>query len=354
MATVSSPNTTTPVIDLVPDNVGTPDINDISDIRIQRPESSVLQPMQLPIRGEKRFIPENPIALLGGGHLPSTEDFYIAAAKQTFSNYVVIRLPHRGLNPKTGMPDLTQTATYRFLINPQTAHVSRTTEDSQTFARGGWQFGVWGESLISISLTGHTPGYYWSYGLTDEFAYFTESWRNLQQLVMLFENNGYWFEGEESNEGPLAPNFTRRRIKKHQDVQLIVGDFIWYGMFDSLTVTLDADHPFRAEFSISFLAWKERYRQDSPYSQWGIQSNVQRGHAFGASSYPASETTLSAQKTGQLTILPLLMLNLLPGKVPPVSPAVASDQATQYLTGAQAGCSATPNSSLFSPSSLFG
>ena len=278
-------------------------INDVSDIRLVNPSTSPVSVIQLPTRGEKRFIPENPLALVANNLIPGLssvnpgpEDFSIVAATEPFVNYVQVRIPHRGSQSFNGNWDQSGTAVYNFLVNPQTASVSRNTEDSQTFARGGWQFGVWGEGLTTISMTGHTPGYYWSYGLTDEFYYFSESWRNLQQMMIVFENNGYWFEGEEANEGPLAPGFTRRRIKKHQDVQLVVGNFIWYGMFDTLTVTLDADHPFRAEFSFTFLAWKERTRQSSPYSQWVIQNNTQRGHAYGAASYPAEEGMTQAQR----------------------------------------------------------
>ena len=178
--------------------------------------------------------------------------------------------------------------------------------------------------------------------------------------VIVFENNGYWFEGEEANEGPLAPGFTRRRIKKHQDVQLVVANYIWYGMFDSLTLTLDAEHPYRAEFSLSFLAWKERTRQSSPYSQWGIQNNVERGHSYGAKSYPAEEQA-PPDDAGQLTVLPAAaspgglsaLSSLAPSVLPAgaVPPAVASDQGVQYLVSG--GGSATPNLGLLNPVEVF-
>jgi hypothetical protein len=343
------------------------DINDVSDIHIARPSNSPVQPLLLPIRGEKRFIPEDPLALIGQADQTAAafgsaqySDFFLTAAKQAFTDWVVVRIPHRGVLPSTGSPNPAYTATYRFLVNPQTAQVSRNTEDSQAFARGGWQFGIWGEGLVNISMTGHTPGYYWAKGLTDEYAYFTESWRNLQQLVIVFENNGYWFEGEEANEGPLAPGFTRRRIKKHQDVQLVVANYIWYGMFDSLTLTLDAEHPYRAEFSLSFLAWKERTRQSSPYSQWGIQNNVERGHSYGAKSYPAEEQA-PPDDAGQLTVLPAAaspgglsaLSSLAPSVLPAgaVPPAVASDQGVQYLVSG--GGSATPNLGLLNPVEVF-
>jgi len=401
------------------DNSNANDVNDLSDICISRPSNSPVQPILLPIRGEKRFIPEDPLALLGQSAQTSSAfgpyaqngaanaSFFTTAATEPFTDWVTVRVPHRGVSSSysTSSPayDPHLTATYRFLINPNTAQISRNTEDSQAFARGGWQFGVWGEGLIHVAMAGHTPGYYWAKGLTDEYAYFTESWRNLQQLVIVFENNGYWFEGEEANEGPLAPGFTRRRIKKHQDIQLVAANYIWYGMFDNLTVTLDAEHPYRAEFSLSFLAWKERTRQGSPYSQWGIQNSTERGHSYSAVSSPGA-VLVPPSNAGQLTALPLSLspsgLSSLSSTTPSVimdsgpqippasgrpassplsglssllstvssvvkgsrslalpsalslSPAVASEGASQYLVSGGSG-SATPNLGLFSPSEVF-
>jgi hypothetical protein len=280
---------------LVPQATG--DINDMSDIHASRPANSAVPVQLLPIRSEKRFIPENAMALAQiesavsiqtqNAPTPTAQDFYTTAAKREFVDYVIVRLPHRGLD-SNGRYNPALTAEYRFLISPQTAQIGRNVEDAQAFTRAGWQFGVWGESLITINLSGHTPGQYWSYGLTDGYSYFAESWRNLQQLVLFFENNGYWFEGEESNEGPLAPGYARRRIKKHQDVQLVVGNFIWYGMFQDFGYTLDAEHPYRAEFRLSFLSWKERFRKSSPYFN-SQPTNIERGHSYGAYAYIAAE-----------------------------------------------------------------
>ena len=313
--------------------VGKGSINDMSDIHAAMPGNVPTPAMLLPIRAEKRYISENATAIVNNIsqnlygsqtiNTPSTEDFYVSAAKRTFVDYVVVRIPHRGKD-SNGYYSPNLTAEYRFLINPQTASVSRSTEDSQTFARGGWQFGIWGESLTTISLTGHSPGQYWSYGLTDGYAYFAKSWRNLQQLGMFFENNGYWFEGEESDEGPMAPGYTRRRIKKHQDVQLIVGNFVWSGMFDDFGYTRDAEHPYRAEFRLSFLAWRERFRASSPY--WNSRSTtIQRGHSYGAYSYVATE--VPSPEAGTQNGQPMAW-------IPPTNfaPATTTNMFTQFAT----------------------
>jgi hypothetical protein len=118
-------------------------------------------------------------------------------------------------------------------------------------------------------------------GLTDEHQYYAQSYRNLLQLQQVFENNGYWFEGEEYNEGPMAADYLRRRIRMHQDLELWVGNFIWYGMFESMNISQKADNPFQIEFELTFTAWKERYRDSSGY--WNnLTNNVQRGHSYSA------------------------------------------------------------------------
>ena len=101
------------------------------------------------------------------------------------------------------------------------------------------------------------------------------------QLQQLFQNNGYWFEGEETNEGPLAANYLRRRIKMHQDIELTVGNFIWYGMFDSMSLSQEATRPFTINFNLTFLVWKERFRSTSPYNN-SIQNDIQGGQSYSA------------------------------------------------------------------------
>ena len=284
-------------------NPGSGGENDLSDVRLTTPDYAEVSPTQLPIRGEKRIIPsfvdiaatqdEIDSGIAAGGQDPDTaptiefSDFMVSAALKPFVDYMLIRIPHRGLT--NGQPDTTKSATFRFLINPATVQVNHSTLDAQSMTRAGWQFGVWGEDAVMITLNGQTAGQYFALGLTDAFQAFTKSWRNLEQLQMVYENNGYWYEGEEAGEGPLtAPDFTRRRIKMHQDVDLVCGNFIWSGMFDSLTISQDAEKPFLANFTISFIAWKERFRQSSPFLD-SIHNEVQHGHVFGQ--YPPAPPT---------------------------------------------------------------
>src|SRR5271170_5988349 len=286
--------------------------NNIDNLSDVRPDSGVngnVSPSQLPIRGEKRIIPapvaptdvsaafETPYSLANPNANPPTplvedQDFNIHATLSPFVDYVVVRLLNRGLGGN-GQPDGTPAA-YRFLINPSQVVVNRTTLDGQAFARSGWQIGVWGEDSFTVSLTGKTAGQYFSFGLTDRYQPFSESYRNIEQLQVVFENNGYWFEGEQASEGPLAADFSRRIIKMHADVELIVGNFMWYGMFESLTLTDTADSPFLLNFQLGFIAWKERFRKNSPYTDT-FHNDVKRGHDYGS----WASTALAVQQAQQ-------------------------------------------------------
>jgi hypothetical protein len=266
-----------------------------------------LSPIQLPTRGEWALQPvpitpsaidnAGPGAAVGDVNIPNARNFTIRAALYPYVDYVVVRLPHRGLT-STGAADPTQAAYYRFLINPSSVSVSKQTEDSQTMARAGWQFGVWGEGFTTISLSGKTAGQYFTNGLTNYFKEFTLSYRNLQQLMLVFGNNGYFYEGEVSGSPSSYAQqaFQRRRIKLHQDVELMVGNFIWHGMFQSLTVTQDADTPFLANFELKFMAWKEQYRSSSPYHN-GKPNTIQRGHSYGE--YTQYVTSMSISNAAQ-------------------------------------------------------
>jgi hypothetical protein len=201
---------------------------------------------------------------------PGDSDYEITAALSPYTDYILVRLPHRGVTA-TGDPDPSTSAFYRFIINPSEVSVQKNTQDSQTLTRSGWVFGVWGEGYTQITLQGKTAGQYFYNGLTDSLQQYTFSYRNLHDLLQVFQNNGYTFQ----NEAELDTS----RVKIHTDVELTVGNFIWYGMFDELAYSQDAENPFLCNFSLSFTAWKERYRKSSPY-QNSFPNNIARGHTF--------------------------------------------------------------------------
>jgi hypothetical protein len=334
---------------------------DISDVRPDAGQDPNLSPTQLPIRGEKRIIP-TPISpsdlntefqnaykqtgkklptyvkpgLTGRTQMVQGSDFYAKEALSEYTDYVYIRLVGRGVGanqqPSTSNPP----AVYRFLINPATVQVSRNTIDGQAMTRAGWQIGVWGEDAIQINLSGKTAGQYFALGLTDEFQPFTESYRNYEQLQMVFENNGYWFEGEQLGDGALSADFTRRRIKMHSDVELVVGNFIWYGMFDTMTTTQSADEPYHMNFQLSFVAWKERFRPGSPYNNL-IINDVYRGHDFSV-----WESTGTAQQAGNPANTAANTASLPPNTPAnlPASPFTEPTIAGGFMSPAQASANA--------------
>lgn len=222
---------------------------------------------------------------------PTAQDFIITAAEAPqmgMSNYITIRIA--GRSPTSdGVFSATDSACYWFLINPSEAQISRQTLDEQTLTRGGWQIGIQGEDFITITLTGKTPGKYFEFGTTDYFTQGSLSYRNLLALELLFENNGYWFEGEQIQTS-LSSLQATKRIKMHADVELTVGEFIWYGMFETFEITEDADTPFTADFTIVFSAWKETFRKNTPYPN-SIGGDIQRGHVPVVYTTPSNLTT---------------------------------------------------------------
>lgn len=352
-----------------------PNPNDISDVQTQSQGGNVNNsPKTLPIRGEKRILPVpiNPSAMsdqfeqqydasgmnspedsgyanTGRTELVQYDDFYVHAALRPYVDYVTIRILNRGQSA-SGSPDPSTNATYRFLINPSQVQISRSTLDAQAFARSGWQFGVWGEDSVAITLTGKTAGQYWAFGITDRYQQYSQSYRNLEQLQVVFENNGYWFEGEQTAEGPLAANFARRRIKMHQDVELTVGNFIWYGMFEQLEISQNAEAPFLADFQLTFVAWKERYRPTSPYNDL-IKNDVQRGHSYSA--YQSSiDPQVVAQGLPASTRIPPSLGDVV-GLAPPASPNVnPNTPSVATANTVPALPSASPNTSDYTPTNV--
>lgn len=225
---------------------------------------------KLSTRGEKRIVPiGNPKV----GENEANEE-HLSYAKRTLTDFITIRIPSRDF-------------TYRFLINPKSVQVNHQTLDSQAMTRAGWQLGVWGEDTIDLQIQGTTAGQYFSTiaqsdaaeveGLTDRYGEYSLSYRNLLELVNLFENNGYYFEGEAADDKAVSPNYKRKRIKCHGDVEIRVGNFIWTGMFANMNVNDTADSPYFMTFDFNFLAWKERFADDSPWRN-SIRNSRSRGH----------------------------------------------------------------------------
>lgn len=252
--------------------------NDISDLS-SLPNQDVSLFM-LPIRGEK-IIYSTPVA---------NDSTDISANIPGLWKFLLIRIPGRGVD-SDGTANPNTAAYYQFMINPERMQVNRQTLEAQSFSKGGWQFGVWGENFISIHMEGKTPGKYYDRGLTDINTPYSLSYRNLEALEVLFENNGYFFEGEQTFNGPLQSGFTHRQIKMHTDVELMVGEFIWNGMFESFSISESADQPRMATFQLEFTAWNERYRAGTPY--WNpLGGNVVRGHVPGIPAQPFKDVDL--------------------------------------------------------------
>jgi hypothetical protein len=197
-----------------------------------------------------------------------TDDWNLSNAKQGLTDYILIRLPRRGAVQGTDY-------TFRFLINPGNIEVSYNTVDAQSLTRSGWNFGVWGDDLIQISMQGKTAGYYFGNGLSEANRIFSQSYRNLLALQKMFENNGFWFEGE--NNLKVDSSLRRKRIQYHEDVELVYNNFIWAGMFESLSVSSSAETPYLDSFKFSFVAWKERFRSSSPWRD-SKHNDIRRGH----------------------------------------------------------------------------
>lgn len=216
-----------------------------------------------------RFIETFPVtSSMVKGSSWDIEDFTLNNSSPADMEYILIRLPRRGPG---GSP-----MTFSFMVNPSSIHVNYTTVDSQSMVRSGWTFGVWGDNMIEITMEGSTGGYYFANGLEYSSKENTLAYRNLMSLMAIVCNNGNWFEGEEM--GSANDTYARMRIKSHEDVQLIYNNFIWYGMFTALTVSETADTPYRDTFSLSFTAWKERFRSSSP--NLDSVHNGYRGHTL--------------------------------------------------------------------------
>lgn len=200
---------------------------------------------------------------------------YIGDQAGGLTEYIYVRLKHRGLAKGDD-------AIFKFLVNPETLQVNRQVVDAESLTRAGMQTGIWGD-LLDITLSGVTAGQYFAGVLVDEYSDYSASNRNLMELVSVYENNGVWFEGETGAKPVGFPaSEARKQIQLQADVTLAFGNFIWSGCFTNLTVDDSSDTPYYNKFSLSFMAWRERFKSSSPWQNSipAAPADAYRGHAY--------------------------------------------------------------------------
>ena len=173
---------------------------------------------------------------------------------------------------------------WQFPVNPESIQVNRQVLDAESLTRAGLQTGIWGD-LLDITIQGVTAGQYFAGVLVDAYSENSRSGSSLQELVALYENNGTWFEGEATGNVAAAASYTRKQIQFQNDVVLAFGNFIWQGCFTEMSTDDGADTPYYNKFTLGFMAWKERFRGDSPWRS-SIANEQYFGHAFEACQRP--------------------------------------------------------------------
>ncbi len=303
----------------------------------------------LPTRTQRVLVPTPAVEVNARGQFIDqqaglSDDMLRLAANQSPSalaeliemqDYCTVRIEGRGLNTD-GTPSPNLSAYYRFLVNPSAVRPQRQTVDAQALTHAGWAYGVWGEGFVEIGISGRTPGSYFHFGPTDKYREWTLSYRNVLQLQLFTDNNGFFYEDEQQT-NPLASSYsgTRRRIKAQQDVEFKLGNFTWYGTFESFQLRQSADNPFTADFDIQFCAWREQSDSASPWNVSTLSSApTYLGHdraIFGGT----SATTLSRAKAAQASNQPASVSSAPPQEfyLPPAQNAASFDSFMSQVSG---------------------
>ena len=213
----------------------------------------------------------------------------------------------------------------KFLINPHTIAVNYDVHDSESFTRGGWQIGVWGE-LGTVSISGWSAGRYFAGRLVDTNAKYSASYRDLQEVETLYENNGNFYEGELGASGLVPLDASRKQIQFHADVTLRFGNFVWDGYFTEMKVDDMADKPYVSKFTMGFQILRERYASTSPWRNSIVPEIRYRGHAYELTRKAKEHAAIGDRMATSLKAAALAQNNLLrgmgaPEDVPPYTPA---------------------------------
>lgn len=204
------------------------------------------------------------------------------------TDFIYVELPGRGPG---GSP-----LRKKFLVNPDSVAVHYDVKDSETMARGGWMVGVWGE-MGTVTVTGLTAGRYFAQRLVDTYSIYSPSHRDLLDLIAVYENNGVFFEGEDTDSPSVALSAARTQIQCHANVTLKFGNFLWDGYFTDLKLDDDATKPFVTRFTMTFQILAERYTSDSP---WG--GSIRPGTKFRGHAWEVYQEAIKTRTTARLAL----------------------------------------------------
>lgn len=192
---------------------------------------------------------------------------------------------------------MANTPPLRLLVNPQSFSI----KGAKIVSDGNWSrrgpiIEHWGNEQDVISASGKVAAFYTlQTGLTRTARQFSESWRNLQSLYLLYKNNGGIYLPD-----PFDPSGQTRRLTYVGSIYIYYDGILYIGSFASFNITEDEGTPFTVEYSFEFQV-RAAFILDRPDDRYNIQYAYQNTVADQPKPpLPTSSATVNASTPEEL------------------------------------------------------
>lgn len=146
-----------------------------------------------------------------------------------------------------GLPDKLKVPDLIIRLNPNSLKSDFAQLINRKRTYGGFIEEHWGEQLDSLSMDSLTSSFYGASGLTSINRRDTDAYREFNELVSIYRNNGSIYDPQSRKliaQGTIVMNY----------------DFaIYQGFFERFSISDTADKPFDLKFSFSFKVTQELY-----------------------------------------------------------------------------------------------
>ena len=175
------------------------------------------------------------------------------------------------LEAKAAIDRMKNTPPLRLLVNPKQFDV----KGAKIILDGNWSrrgaiIEHWGDEQDIISATGRVAAFYTrETGVTRTARQFSEAWRNLQSLYLLYKNNGGVYLQD-----PFDPTGKTSRLTYVGSIYIYYDGILYIGSFTNFSISEDETTPFTAEYSFEFQV-RAAFLLDQPDDRYNLQYSYQ-------------------------------------------------------------------------------
>jgi hypothetical protein len=195
---------------------------------------------------------------VGFNQLPTSDNFSSDLRNSTLTGLKATKRPKWVMTfslllpPSATKEDRDRAKPIELFVNPSSWTRSVAKVQQNTWTRNGVKTERWGEDLEQIQASGSIGGFYTQEtGLTRFNRWQTPNYTQFLNLVEIYRNNGCTYGRSYGSTIESAPS-TNNRILDVGAIVIDYGEELFFGNFESFSITEDANNPFTLNYEFTF------------------------------------------------------------------------------------------------------